>query len=274
MIQPETRAPADHQPGPRVLTPEYYRRLYTLEQEHGWFRGMRALAGALLDPLAPRRTSWDILDAGCGTGSMLGWLRRFPAARVVGVDLSPDALRFCRQRGEAALALGSVLDLPLRDGRFDLAICADVLQHLPDPVGALSELHRVLRPGGYLLVRTNSGAGTENADDGDGHYRRYGLAELAAQVAAAGFAVERATYGNCLPSLIEGTRHTPGRPAVHASGHGGNDAGLRIRPRSPRTRWLDDALAILLGLEAWYVRALRRPLPRGSSLLLLARRPA
>jgi ubiquinone/menaquinone biosynthesis C-methylase UbiE len=256
--------------GPHVLTPAYYQRLYTLEQQHGWFRGMRAIGGALLGPvLEDGRTDLSILDAGCGTGSMLTWLGRFQGARVIGADISSDALGFCRERGQDALATASVLDLPFPDRSFDLVISADVLQHLPDPPGdtmALREALRVLRPGGYLYIRTNSAqAGTASFAS----YRRYAQHNLRARVAAAGFAVERVTYANCLPSLLAIAQRR--RRRAHGQAEHTPDHGLRLRMRPAALRWVDDALA--LHAEAWYLRRTSSRLPFGDSLLLLARRP-
>ena len=121
--------------GPQILTPAYYRRLYALEQQHGWTRGMRDFAGTLLAPLFPSDRDWHILDAGCGTGGMLSWLERFAAAKVIGIDLSSDALRFSHQRGHGALVQGSVISLPFADGSFDLVMVharalEDLLNHI------------------------------------------------------------------------------------------------------------------------------------------------
>jgi SAM-dependent methyltransferase len=257
--------------GPHVLTPAYYERLFELEGQHGWFRGMRAIGGAVLGPvLQEPADGLRILDAGCGTGSLLTWLSRFPGARGVGVDVSRDALGFCRQRGQDALAAASVQELPFPDASFDLAISADVLQHLPDPPGdasALRELFRVLRPGGHLYVRTNSAqAGAAS----DRSYRRYGEHNLAERVAAAGFAVERVTYANCLPSLLARARR---RRHSHPHESHSPDHGLRLRARPAALHWVDDALALALRGEAWYLRRAGRHLPFGDSLVVLARRP-
>ncbi len=260
--------------GPHVLTPAYYMRLYELEQEHGWCRGMRTLAGALLEPLFHGRTNRRILDAGCGTGSMLSWLQRFHGATVIGIDLSCHALAFCRRRGHRALAQCSVLLLPFRAQSFDLVVCADVLQHLPDPPGdaaALAELYRVLRPGGSLYIRTNSSFGMGAPLEGAAaNYRRYTRASLCERVLATGFVIERATYANSLPSLLAVARRRLRRhtPLSHVG-----DPGLRVRLRPRALRWVDDVLALLLRAEAHYLRHRGRSLPFGHSVLVLARRP-
>src|SRR6185437_16082071 len=159
----------------------------------------------LLDPIAATRTSWRILDVGCGTGAMLKWLGRFPGAKIVGLDYSADALKFCQGVPGRALVQGSALELPFPDRSFDLVVSTDVLQHLPNPDGdrvALRESLRVLDRDGYVYIRTNSqfGLGSPTGDEG-ASYRRYALRELGASLRATGFAVERLTYANAIPSL-------------------------------------------------------------------------
>lgn len=268
--------------GPRVFTPSYYQRLYALEQVHGWSRGMRALGGVLLAPFFERATGCRILDAGCGTGGTLSWLQNFHGTSSIGIDLSTHALAFCRQRGHPALAQGSVTALPAQGQSFDLVVCTDVLQHLPHEThlpgdaAALAEAYRVLRPGGYLYVRTNSSFGMGQPPAGDpASYHRYTRSELYDRLRSAGFAVERATYANCLASLLAIARRRLRPPPARRSTHGpgAHDPGMSVRLRPPALRWLDDALFWLLRLEARYVGQLRRDLPFGHSLVALARKP-
>jgi SAM-dependent methyltransferase len=98
-----------------------------------------------------------ILDVGCGTGFiLLGAARR--ASQVVGVDVTPAMLAEARRRVEEAgltnvtLREGTAEALPFADQRFDAAITRLTLHHFGDPRRALSEMHRVLRPGGRLVV--------------------------------------------------------------------------------------------------------------------------
>ncbi|OII67001.1 class I SAM-dependent methyltransferase [Streptomyces sp. CC77] len=98
-----------------------------------------------------------VLDAGCGTGRALPALREAvgPSGTVVGVDLTPamlaQAVRAGRDRG-AALVLGDVGRLPLRDGALDAVFGAGLVSHLVRPAEGLRELARVVRPGGRLAL--------------------------------------------------------------------------------------------------------------------------
>lgn len=93
-----------------------------------------------------------ILDAGCGTGrNMEGLLGA--GARVVGIDFSAGMLEVARRtRPEASLAVADLQALlPFVDACFDAALCALVGEHLADLLLTLSELRRVLKPGGRLV---------------------------------------------------------------------------------------------------------------------------
>ena len=97
-----------------------------------------------------------ILDAGCGAGSdsrLLGELVG-PHGRVIGVDFSRHLVRHARSRtiGSVTYAAGDLLHLPVSDGGLDGAICNRVLMHCQDPLSAVEELIRALRPRGWLGV--------------------------------------------------------------------------------------------------------------------------
>ncbi|HEX8968472.1 MAG TPA: class I SAM-dependent methyltransferase [Chloroflexota bacterium] len=240
---------------------------------------MRAYTAALLTSLLTRGTRWRVLDLGCGTGRMLSWLEEFPAVSVTGLDLSRDALRFCQTRGYRRLIEGSATTVPFQSESFDLVFCADVLQHIPSPgdTDMLREAARLLRPGGYLFLRTNSGCGEPDRTPTQSElYRRYKRADLSRRVAREGFGVERATYANALPALPMLIRRIllARLSAAHVQTQDHADPGLgrTIRPRG--LRWIDAALAQVLQLEASVVGMLDADLPFGGSLLLVARKMA
>jgi SAM-dependent methyltransferase len=98
----------------------------------------------------PRR----VLDAGCGTGEFAERAARVLGCEVVGVDQSERMVEVTRGRGVEAL-VADVQDLPLPDASFDAVSANWMLYHLPDLDRALSELARVLRPGGRLVALLN-----------------------------------------------------------------------------------------------------------------------
>jgi len=96
--------------------------------------------------------SGDALDAGCGTGRLTSLLSR-GGNRVVGIDASPEMLALAVKKVAAAtFALGDLQALPLRDGSIDLAVSGLSLAHLDDLLPPVSELARVVRPGGHVVV--------------------------------------------------------------------------------------------------------------------------
>ncbi len=99
-----------------------------------------------------------LLDVGCGPGSItLDLATR--VARVEGIDAAEEAIeaaersRRRRRVTNAGFRVADVYRMPFDDGSFDVVFAHQVLQHLPDPVAALAEMRRVLRPGGLVAVR-------------------------------------------------------------------------------------------------------------------------
>jgi SAM-dependent methyltransferase len=91
-----------------------------------------------------------VLEVGCGTGLILERIARF-AERAEGIDLSDGMLEKARARG-LRVAQGSATELPFEDASFDVACSFKVLAHIPNIEGALSEMMRVVRPGGHVLA--------------------------------------------------------------------------------------------------------------------------
>ncbi|MBZ0299800.1 MAG: methyltransferase domain-containing protein [Anaerolineae bacterium] len=257
---------------PQIFEPEYYQHLYDIEQAHWWAIGMRDVMIELFKKDVAQRQHLKVLDSGCGTGYLLGFLKRYSLdGEVVGLDYSTHALRFCQQRGAGKLTLASSVTSPFADQSFDLIICIDTLQHL-SPVGAdviaIEEFARLLRPGGLAYVRTNSVLGHVPLEGTDpNQYRRYRRDLLSKTFEGAGLVVERATYVNCLPSvwaaLVEYA--TSRRNQTAAIG-----PGLAIRPQ--QGPFVSSLLRSELRLEAWLIGK-GVDLPFGHSLAILARKP-
>jgi len=121
---------------------------------------------------------------------------RLPIEGTHFVDLSAPALARLRERGASAV-LGLVTSIPFPDRSFDLVCALDILEHVDDEDGALSELSRVAAPEAALLLAVPLHASRWTAfDDFVGHRRRYEPERLVAKLAEHGFSVERsAAYG-------------------------------------------------------------------------------
>jgi 2-polyprenyl-3-methyl-5-hydroxy-6-metoxy-1,4-benzoquinol methylase len=97
-------------------------------------------------------TGNDILDAGCGEGITLEKLvNLFPEARVVGIDTEPENIGICTKHG-LPVQEGSVYEIPFADASFDTVLFSEVIEHLDTPEEALTEIRRVLKPGGRVVI--------------------------------------------------------------------------------------------------------------------------
>jgi len=121
---------------------------------------------------------------------------RLPIAGTQFVDISAPALAKLRERG-AQVVLSQVTSLPFADGLFDLVCALDIIEHVDDEDGALSELSRVAKPGGVLLISTPLHPSLWTSfDDFVGHKRRYEPPRLLAKLAQHHLVVERsAVFG-------------------------------------------------------------------------------
>ena len=134
-------------------------RTYQIDDE--WSRAVFARrTGEVAAFLAPHlRAGMRLIDCGCGPGSITVDLAQAVApGEAIGIDLRGDALTpgrtLARKRGivNVTFQAASVYQLPYANGSFDAAFACAVLQHLADPLAALKEMRRVLKPGGVIGI--------------------------------------------------------------------------------------------------------------------------
>jgi SAM-dependent methyltransferase len=107
-----------------------------------------------LDRTAALRSPMSVLEIGCGKGAMLSHLQD-KGHRVVGMDLDPRPVHEARaERGGLPVLVAHGTALPFGDGAFDIVLSFDVFEHIADSDAHLSEVRRVLRPGGAYLLQT------------------------------------------------------------------------------------------------------------------------
>ena len=182
---------------PKEMQSHHYPILYEVEESHWWYLGRRRIIQCLVEQILSGSDveSPRILDVGCGTGANLKMLARYGQAE--GVDISQQAVEFCRERGLDCVKLGALEQLPYDDESFDLVTALDVIEHLDDDVAGLHEIRRVLRPGGFVLVFVPAFMflwGVQ--DDVSNHRRRYTMTSMLNAVRAAGLSVQWASYAN------------------------------------------------------------------------------
>ena len=254
------------------MDPEEFDRMYALEGSHWWFAGKRRAASTLL-PFDRHSTSVRrVLDVGCGTGGMLELLLG-AYGKAFGVDLSPHAVRYTRQRGQKNTGLASVLALPFGGDAFDLVTSFDVLYHqwVSDDLTALRECARVLRPGGWLLVADSAFPFLWSRHDELCRARqRYTATELRARVEEAGLLVHRLSYMNtALFPVVTVMRLWSRRFRSARPGASDQPGASDLRPLPG---WLNALLKAIYLLEASLLRWVSYPF--GVSVVCLARKPA
>jgi SAM-dependent methyltransferase len=249
---------------PREMQPHTYAIMREVEDKHWWYVGRRRIIAdfvrRICDQLrAEGKSEPRILDIGCGTGGNLETLSGF--GRAEGVDISSEALDFCRARGLNNVRQGAAETLPYESESFDLVTGLDVVEHLDDDVAGLREMRRVLRPGGRMLLFVPAFMflwGVQ--DDVSHHRRRYTLSDLKEKLQQAGMSVERASYANISffgPILV-------GRLFMRVSG---------LRPASENNINIgafNGLFGKLLGAESWWLN--RMSFPFGVSIICAARR--
>jgi SAM-dependent methyltransferase len=248
-------------PLPREMEQHTYSIMYEVEGKHWWFAGRRRIIAGFVEKVCrdSGKQRPRILDVGCGTGANLQMLAQFGAAE--GVDLSTEALDFCRARGLAKVKQGTAENLPFADASFDLVTGLDVVEHLDDDIAGLSEMRRVLRADGRAVLFVPAFMflwGVQ--DEVSNHRRRYTLPELKQKLRDAGLTIERASYANItffVPILI-------GRGLMRLTG---------LRPASENNITigaLNGLLGRILGAESWWLR--RMNFPFGVSIICVARK--
>ena len=133
---------------------EVYAYFYKLEETYWWFVGRKYLVFNFIEKYlkSHRNKKLKILDIVCGTGKNAEDLKKY--GKVYGIDFSKEALNFCKKRHLKNIKLGTVEKLPYPNSSFDFVTCLDVLYHkgIKDDAGALKEINRVLKKGGFLFL--------------------------------------------------------------------------------------------------------------------------
>lgn len=233
---------------------------YTLmDAAEGTMWWYRALHARLLKSLVPVRGR--VLDAGCGTGGFLQVLRsRRPDFETIGLEWNESAALRAAEKSGSRVVHGSVNSIPFDSGSFDAIVSADVLCHeAVQPLAALAEFLRLLRPGGLLVMNMPAFEWLRSAHDR--HVmtaRRVTAKSFAAMLVQTGFGQVHAKYWNTLlfPLMVIRRKLTAGDAYAPSD----------VAPFSP---WLDTMLYAVTALE----QRLPLPIPVGGSVFATAVSP-
>jgi ubiquinone/menaquinone biosynthesis C-methylase UbiE len=237
-----------------------YATMFRVEETHWWYSALHRLIFQELEAELPDWRDKQILDAGCGTGAILKRLGN--SEKNVGVDLAPEAISFCQERGLKNVRQGDVCALPFEDSSFDAIVCSSVIYHewVSDVTAAVREMHRVLRPNGVLVINVPAFEFLHSAhDDAVMTARRFRKREIRELLVKQSFGIQRLTYWTALLFPL----------AVAARTLGGSKMG---RDFESTELWSQQLLGKVMELE---LRLLRKiSMPFGVALLAVARKLA
>jgi SAM-dependent methyltransferase len=244
-----------------------------VEADHWWYRGLRdALAAvvARLEPALPAHPR--VLDAGCGTGENLRFLReRLDPAYLGGFDASEEALELAREKAPAAdLYASDICDPEIHAERLDLVTSLDVL-YIPGADRAMSGLHTLvsrLAPQGRLVLNLPAYDWLYSAHDVAIHTaERYTRGSVAAILTGLGLSVEVLSYRLCFVFPLVVASRLPGLWRAHRVDAANARSDLNRVPGALVSRIL---LASLKAENALIARGVR--LPWGSSIFAVGRK--
>lgn len=234
------------------------------EGAHWWSVGRRDMIVRLLDAAAIGPEA-RVLDVGCASGRLVEMLRARGHERVMGVDLSEEAIDACRRRGVTDVHVMPADRLDVPDASFDVLVASDVLEHIEDDGRALREWRRVVAPGGILVIFVPAHMFLWSQHDvANHHHRRYDAATLAGRIEEAGLRLERISGWN-LGLLPPAAAVRSWRRLVHTDDRPHHD----LQMPAP---WLNQVLTRVLFAENALLQ--RRDLGPGVSLFAVARRSA
>lgn len=239
----------------------HYREIAENQDRLWWYLGMREINLSLLNTYLSKKRPLKILDAGCGPGAMLLALHKY--GEVVGIDMSDEALKYARKRGN--VQKGDVSNLKFPNSTFDLVICLDVLYHtwVKEENKALDEFNRVLKKGGILLIREPAYNWLRGKEDvGSLTQRRFSSNRLKLLIKKSSFEILKVTYANFFLFPVVFLLRI--RTSLFPNNiKGSNDFSLPIPI-------INKLLLLILQAEAFLMRYIS--LPFGSSLICVARK--
>jgi ubiquinone/menaquinone biosynthesis C-methylase UbiE len=181
------------------MNSDEYANLDRMEQSHWYYAGKRELVRRWIERVKPLKRESVLLDCGAGTGRFA--LEMSAKCRVMVLDDHEESLALLRQRfpAERVLSLPADGRVLLPDGQLDCLTALDVLEHIADDAAAVRGFHRLLRPGGVVVVTVPACMSLwSDWDEALHHFRRYERKGLAALFPAEEWETVHLNYTNAL----------------------------------------------------------------------------
>jgi SAM-dependent methyltransferase len=183
------------------MNPAEFANIARSERDLWWFRGMNSIALRLIRRYTAGSRIHRVFEGGCGTGYFATTLQRRFGWQVTAIDLSLAGLQYARPYGLESAAQADLRRIPFADRVFDAVFCMDVLAHFEpgEEAEPLAELMRVLRPGGFVMLRVSALDILRSSHSQFVHERqRFTKRRLLRAAGRAGIKVDRCTYLNSL----------------------------------------------------------------------------
>lgn len=177
----------------------YYKEYYVLEREHWWFKARaKILYSLILKSLQnKKKDQLNILNIGAATGKTSELLSAF--GNVTSLEYDQDCCAFTNHILNLNIINGSILDLPFSSEEFDLVCAFDVIEHVEDDLKGISEMKRVCKPGGTIVVSVPAFMLLwSHHDEVNHHYRRYTMSSLRNMFTKINLNPIRSTYFNTI----------------------------------------------------------------------------
>lgn len=242
-----------------------YKNIFKNEARHFLYLSRHNLVLSLLKLYLKKGSPQDItiLDAGCGTGLLVKKLEKL--GKVLGVDVSPQAIYYAKKRN-VRVKKASVTALSFKGDTFNVVVSIDVIYHqkVKNDEKALKEFYRVLKPNGILLLRVPANQWLHLSHDRHVHTRqRYEKEELRKKLTRSGFIIEKLSFVDALLlplAFIQQLWETIVPPPATSSS--------AIKPLPPL---LNSLFLLLLSFEVSLIK--RIDLPFGIGLIAIGRKP-
>lgn len=181
------------------VRPQEFRALHQVSKGYWWHCTQRRIIFDCLHKLLKSGSNLRILDAGCGPGITLNYFLEY--GTVYGIDVSDDALEFCKVNGGKNIVKGDLSSLPFKNSTFDIILCLDVLYHqdIKNDKQVITELYNKLKSGGLLILNVCAFEFLKSEFDVHNYTRhRYTRGEIKSLLENAGFSILKLTYWNSL----------------------------------------------------------------------------
>jgi SAM-dependent methyltransferase len=173
---------------------EFEKKYHTLEKDHWWFISRRDAVRRIVNKYDK---SIRILEIGCSSGQLIDVLNGAKYSDITGVDISKDAVHFCKRRNMRDIIQMDGSKMGFKRGKFDLIIASDILEHMDDDFHAIREWRRVLKENGEIVAFVPAFRFLwSDHDEVNKHFRRYNKRELISLFKENGFEVVRVSYWN------------------------------------------------------------------------------